>query len=180
MRRGNSCPKFMKTPEEDCFGAVVIVLLLLLACLSGCQYDPWAQGFLKKQPEESNVVGTYKVDADTLARHISVPNTKSALQISPNAEIVLSADHKASLSQVPSVSDNVCFVSGSGSWRWGRNDDYAVIDVQIERKDYQESRDKCGATYYGQLNLYGNKPPYKLHVTLGDPDGGEAVQFDKR
>lgn len=28
--------------------------------------------------------------------------------------------------------------------------------------------------------LYGNKPPYKLHYIIDDPDLGEFVQFEKQ
>jgi len=28
--------------------------------------------------------------------------------------------------------------------------------------------------------LYGKKSPYKLHITIGDPDSGDAVQFEKQ
>ena len=34
-------------------------------------------------------------------------------------------------------------------------------------------------THNGELMLYGSKPPYKLHITIGDPDAGDAMQFEK-
>ena len=166
------------------FGAAGIVFALLIGCLSGCQYDPWADGFLRKQPAERDVVGSYKVDSDTLARHISMPDGKSALQVSRNAEIALSPDHKATLSQVPDFwydgKPHLCVISGMGSWQLGKNDDYSVVSVHIERQNHRDPTDKCGDRYDGQLMLYGDKPPYKLHVTIGDPDSGDVVQFEKR
>jgi hypothetical protein len=138
------------------FGGAAIVLALLVVYLSGCQYDPWADGFLKKQAAERDGVGSYNVDSDTLARHISVPDGKSALQVSRNAEIALSADHKATFSEVPDFwydgKPRLCVISGLGSWQLGKNDIYSVVNVQIEPQDHRDATDKCGDRYYGQFD----------------------------
>ena len=151
--------------------------------LVGCQYDPWAGRFLKNQPAERVLVGTYKVDSDTLARRVSIPKSTKPLTISRDAEIVLSADHKAQFLHVPEI-DNLpaiktCVITGTGSWQFARNDNYTVVSVEIQREDYRRSVDGCEPTYHGQLMLYGKNPPYKLHITIGDPDSGDAVQFEK-
>jgi len=51
--------------------------------------------------------------------------------------------------------------------------------VQIQRNVDRPSVDGCEPTYYGQLMLYGKQSPYKLHITIGDPDSGDAMQFEK-
>jgi hypothetical protein len=148
----------------------------------GCQSDPWANSFLKGQPAENNLVGTYRVDSDTLTRRISVQETKKELSISRGAEIELLPDHKARFSQVPEIDESAretWVISGTGSWQLNRNDGYAVVNVQIQRRDYRRSVDACEPTYYGQLMLYGKKLPYKLHITIGDPDSGDALQFER-
>jgi len=151
--------------------------------LGGCQYDPWADGFLQNRPVETDLVGTYRVDADTLARRISIPwSRKTTISIERQAEITLYANHKAQFLHVPQVDDfvrQVCVINGNGSWELGRNDHYADVAVQIYRADYHQSVDGCEPTYDGVLMLYGSKPPYKLHVTIGDPDAGDAMQFEK-
>ncbi|MGB7848654.1 MAG: hypothetical protein WBL63_23780 [Candidatus Acidiferrum sp.] len=104
-----------------------------------------------------------------------------ALSISRDARIELSADRKAQFSQVSEIDEfakKTCVINGIGSWRLNRNDEYAVIDVQIQREDYRRLADGCELTYHGQLMLYGKKPPYKLHITIGDPDSGDALQFE--
>jgi hypothetical protein len=150
--------------------------------LSGCQFDPWADGFLKKPPAESDLVGTYRIDADTLSRRISFPTSASTLPIGKDAEISLTADHNVQFFRVPEfdyVTMKSCVISGAGTWRLGRNDSYVVVDVQIQRPDYRPSIDGCGAAYGEELMLYGKKPPFKLHITIGDPDSGDALQFEK-
>ena len=50
-----------------------------------------------------------------------------------------------------------------------------VIWVQVAT---EESNSRCSQTFskFGnELNLYGAKPPYRLHVTTGDPD--QATQY---
>jgi hypothetical protein len=95
---------------------------------------------------------------------------------------MLSADHKAKFSQVPEIhppAAQSCLVNGSGSGELGRNDSYSVVNVQIHKNDDRRSVDGCEPTYYGQLMLYGKQSPYKLHITIGDPDSGDAMQFEK-
>jgi hypothetical protein len=154
----------------------------LCCLLVGCQHDPWADRFVRRQPEEKDLVGTYRVDSDTLARRISVPMSTTALSTSRDSEIVLSADHKVQFLHVTEIhppAAQPCIINGSGSWELGRNDAYSVVNVQIQRNDERRSVDGCEPTYYGQLMLYGKKSPYKLHITMGDPDSGDAMQFEK-
>jgi len=149
--------------------------------LGGCQYDPWADGFLKGPAADKDLVGTYRVDSDTLTRHIPIGTTSSNLSISRAAEIVLSADHKVQFSHVPEVDDRTekpCVISGVGTWEL-LNSNYTAVFVQIQRTDYPPSGDGCGPERNQELNLYGKKPPYKLHITIGDPDTGDALQFEK-
>ena len=163
--------------------AKTISVISVLACLFGCQYDPWANRFLKSGPKDADIVGTYQLDADTLSRHISVPESKTLLSVNPSAQVVLSADHGAEFVEVPDWiydhGSSLCVISGAGSWKFGKNDDYSVIWVEIQRRNFRAGVDHCGSTYNGELFLYGKKPPYKLHITIGDPDSGDAVQLEK-
>ena len=114
--------------------------------LVGCQYDPWADRFLKNRPAETNLVGTYRVDADTLARRISIPWSSKTISIDRDAEITLYADHKAQFLHVPELdvfTRQECVISGIGLWQLGRNDHYVDVAVQIQRTDYHQSVDGC-------------------------------------
>ena len=99
--------------------AKTISVISVLACLFGCQYDPWANRFLKSGPKDADIVGTYKLDADTLSRHISVPESKTPLSVNPSAQVVLSADHGAEFVEVPDWiydhGSSLCVISGAGS-----------------------------------------------------------------
>lgn len=159
-----------------------IVTGFLCFVLFGCQYDPWADGFLTTQPPDKDIVGIYKVDSDSLRQQISIPSNLKTLSISPDAEIVLSAEHKAQFVNVPESDDadsGICVISGSGSWEPIQTGKSFVVLVRIQRNDFRKSADGCQPTYDGEINLYGNKPPHKLTVTISDPDLGEVVQFEK-
>ena len=174
----------MNLSDHQCRSATIgIVCVFMAAGLTSCQYDPWADGFLTRTPAGSDIVGTYKLDADTLARQISAPESKTPLRVSPSAHIVLSANHKAEFFEVPDWiydhGSSLCVIDGTGSWQLGKNDRYSVLNVKIDRKGFREGVDKCNSIYYGQLFFYGHKAPYKLHITIGDPDSGDAVQLEK-
>jgi hypothetical protein len=127
------------------------------------------------------VVGVYRVDSATLSRHIAVPESQTQLQVSPDAKIVILANHNLEFVSIPEFAlantPQICTITGRGVWQLGENDDYQVLNFQIQRENYRS--DACGPKYSGQLNLYGGKPPYKLHITIGDPDSGDAVQLEK-
>jgi hypothetical protein len=96
-----------------------------------------------------------------------------------SARIVLSIDHKAQFFHVPEDyrGETACSVTGRGSWRLGKNDDFSAVRASIVN---EEPNSACKGDFAYELMLYGKKPPYKLHVTIGDPDSGDAVQFEKQ
>jgi hypothetical protein len=65
------------------------------------------------------------------------------------------------------MKDNVC----------ATRDSFAVVRASIVN---EEPTSPCKGEFDYELELYGGKPPYKLHITIGDPDSGDAVQFEKR
>ncbi|HVT98423.1 MAG TPA: hypothetical protein VHE33_13030 [Acidobacteriaceae bacterium] len=125
----------------------------------------------------------YVVDQASLQRIIKAPMSGSLVRIDPSAQIILSADHKAEFSHVPAdlIDGSLCSVTGRGTWRLGKNNRYITVLVQIaDEEPNNRCKDTFTAKFAEELNLYGKKPPYKLHVTIGDPDSGDAVQFERR
>jgi hypothetical protein len=160
----------------------VLFAILIVVTLAGCQYDPWAHRFLTRQPAEQDVVGLYAVDQASLQRTIKRPMNGSMLNINPSAHIILSADHKAAFFYVPRDLDGLsCSVTGRGTWQLGRNGSYVTVWAQIaDEESNNRCKDTFTAKYAEELMLYGTNVPYKLHVTIGDPDSGDAVQFERR
>jgi len=159
-----------------------MLTLLSLVLLVGCQYDPWADKFLTVEPAEKDVAGTYVIDADSLKRTIMLPMSKNTLPLDRSARIVLSSDYKAEFVHVPEESlsegrEAGCSVTGRGSLRLSKNDNFSVVLASIVN---EEPGSPCKGNFAYELMLYGKKSPYKLHITIGDPDSGDAVQFEKQ
>ncbi len=123
--------------------------------------------------------GTYVVDADSQTRQIKLALGRGILPINKSATIVLSPDHKAEFKHVPVDYRGLdaCSVTGKGSWNIGKNDSFTVVRASITN---EERTNSCKGEFAYELDLYGKKPPYKLHITIGDPDSGNAVQFEKQ
>ena len=150
-----------------------------LLLLAGCQYDPWADGFQTHQVADNHVVGKYVIDANSQKREIKLPLSNSIFPVNKTAQIVLSADHRAEFSHVPvdHMGTKACSVTGRGSWKIGKNENFTVVRASITN---EEPASICKGEIAYELDLYGKKPPYKLHMTIGDPDSGDAVQFEKQ
>jgi len=153
--------------------------MLTFLLLVGCQHDPWANRFLTAQAADEDVAATYVIDADSQKRTIKLPLSKGSFPIDHSARIVLSSDHKAELVHVPEdyLGKGACSVTGRGSWRLGKNDSFSVVRATIVN---EEPNSPCKGDVSYELMLYGKKSPYKLHITIGDPDSGDAVQFEKQ
>src|SRR5262249_10329056 len=98
---------------------------------------PWAEGFLTVQPAENDVAGTYVIDANSQKRTIKLPQKNSALHIDHSAQVILSTDHKAEFFRVPEEyrGEAACSVTGRGSWRLGKNDNFSVVRASIVNED---------------------------------------------
>jgi hypothetical protein len=155
------------------------ILILAIALLGGCQYDPWAGRFLTMQPSPKDLSGTYLIDSDSQKRAIKFGLHNAIFPVDHSARIVLSPDHEAEFIHVPELfqGEVPCSVTGRGSWQLEKFDSYFVVWARIN--DNEEASSCKGDTAY-EVMLYGRKPPYKLHITIGDPDSGDAVQFEKQ
>jgi len=161
----------------------LLTAILLSAVCTSCQYDPWAGGFATKEPSRQDVVGTYRVDSDSLQQKF-INNDLKTLTLRPTAAITLNADGTARFVDVPFYWPSIkvqCFYSHPGSWSLARIDGYWKVEVVIKVHPADSSHCPPGqSNEFGEaFDLYGDKPPYKLHLTLGDPDTGDAVQFEK-
>jgi len=135
-----------------------------------------------RQPAEQDVVGFYSVDQASLQRANKLSRTELPIKIEPSAHIRLLADHKAEFADVPGDLDSLnCSITGRGTWRLGKNDNFIIVVAQIvDEEPNSRCKGTITANFGNELFLYGDKPPYRLHLTIGDPDSGNAVQFERR
>ena len=125
-------------------------------------------------------IATGERDADSQRREIRFGS--DTFPINKTASIVLSPDHKAAFYRVPEDYFDrgfkaACSITGNGSWSIGKNDNFTVVIASITNA---EPNSPCKGEFAYELFVYGKEPPYRLHITIGDPDSGDAIQFEKR
>lgn len=155
--------------------------------ITGCQFDPHADLYATCEPEEGDIPGTYAIDWPSLPPEESVNMPEISADIRANgtfsATNIPPAGAEAGDGFVASL------VSGDGQWgkeRRGildpRQQTIWGIFLQTPEQAEFASRWKEGEaltdfpkTKFLGASLIGQKPPYGLMFTLGDPDMGHAI-----
>ena len=151
------------------------LVIAALPLMVACQYDPYTAVFTSTRPEPSALVGTYTPTARTMAmiKRTGYPPAES--------QIVLRADGTFLLERVPDwwLTDfgkpAGGFDSGSGKWSVTRSQEWWAIELDFNSIQLHSKPDLHGLVTYAML--VGQAPPYLLHLTIGDPDVGKAMQF---
>ena len=73
------------------------------------------------------------------------------------------------------------FDSGSGTWTLDNRDTGLATHwgIALDFDDVQgfSSPVHRNGFVYHMLDLKSQRPPYRIHVTIGDADGGDALEF---
>lgn len=171
-----------------------LFLLIAIWLVSGCQHDPYADWFIKQQVSDEAILGTYVVTDDTI-RHFATKKFSfvhgETIQVGRDAKIVVTGDHKIYFSSVPldALNDQVCVLSGDGVWELAKNDDFTIVQVSLGKSYAGRKMPGCPDGEFGfQLNLFDDSLLHwrshreypVLHLTVGDPDSGDALQFQRQ
>ena len=149
-----------------------LVLLLSLVTVAGCDRE------FTKKPTATNLAGTY-----LLGKHSEtfLLRRKGYAKI-PASEIRLGADYGIVILNLPDCATNGFgkasgeFLRGEGRWKlekavpgWGLT--LTINDGGSLRR----------GVYAGPwLGVRGRSAPYRLEVTIGDPDSGETLLYEKK
>jgi hypothetical protein len=157
---------------------VLLCFAAFLACVS-CRYDPYADLYTTQKPLSQDIVGRYKLVRQTVTRD----GLPALGERRPTVELL--ADGKFIAINLPPpaapVRDASFFgrlLSASGNWRI---DSVGGVDNGIGRE----------LTHWGvyleasnadiePAGLMGANPPYGLIFTVGDPDAGQAMVFERQ
>lgn len=144
--------------------------------LVGCQYNPFAHEFTTAKPKEPELVGRYVPDRETTERL----RTSLAVTVSPEAALAINADHTFHATALPKcwIDQDFDCAQGTetwtGTWSLRRNQEWWAVQLHIKSRNGQP-------TSYGMpAMLRGETPPYLVHLTIGDPDSGDALAFERR
>lgn len=153
-----------------------IALAAALALLLRCQYDPFAHEFTKGEPRRGAVVGEYRPDRETTERLASALR----ISVSPAARFVLGQDGTFVASELPRcwIEQSFDCAPGTETWAgtWSLRGDGQWWSVQL----HVTSRNGQAISYGIPVMLRGEEPPYLLHLTIGDPDAGNALAFERQ
>jgi hypothetical protein len=73
------------------------------------------------------------------------------------------------------------FDSASGTWKLAlKQNQWWALRVTFPPESPLASNGKRAVTFTTTVSLIGEKPPYTLHLTIGDPDEGNAMQFVRK
>jgi hypothetical protein len=151
-----------------CSVAAILVVCFLLA---GCpMVDLKELRFTRRQPAETEIVGTWRATAET-AKEI---RDRGGYPIAEH-EFVFRADHTFSMRNMPDWwrdgSGNSHGQLESGEGRWELHADDNVWEIWTIRLRFP-----AGLT---SVNLYRQRPPYLIFVRVGDPNNGDAMFFER-
>jgi len=150
------------------------LLIFAILILMSCQYAPYADDETTKKPIWNDVIGAYKFEKQTVTNDLSDYTTSKSI-ITLNTDSTFKA---VSLPNFSGTSDfyyqgnisakgrwNIEIVGGVSKWKgtesvWGLQLTSLIPNLQ-------------------SMSFMGDKPPYKLLVTYGDPDGGAVMIFSK-
>jgi hypothetical protein len=176
--------------------AACIVCSLLVGCAGLSGLSPFAYphfwDYTRRQPKEPELVGSYKIRK--LSRASFVP---ASFRPSKDVWMVLNADHTAVLSGIPAFDGfgdvMLCAFSGPATWTtYARTSDWWVdlrsklqkgsgrLEPSGKRADSVLPKLDCGANWNQPLLVLGQHAPYRLYLTVGDPDEDVGIEFQKQ
>ena len=153
-----------------CFSGLVLLL--------GCQYDPYAHTFTTEKPQTNDVVGRYVLNGQTI-----VSGGLSAMQ-GRNCFVELAADGTFVATNVPPfvfgappITSLSSLVSGAGTWRL---ESVGGVDSGTGNiKTHWGVRLESQPIQFDAPGFTGDKPPYGLIFTIGDPDSGTVMILER-
>jgi len=151
----------------------IILILALMLLAPGCQYDPYAHLLTTVRPEPSEVVGRYTLVKQTVtAGDLAAMSDRLCV-------VELRADGTFSASDVPQYAPGLpgasflsTLVSAPGSWHV---ESVGSVDDGWSAKNIWGVHLDSGSVRLQSAGLTGQKAPYGMIFTLGDPDSGQAM-----
>lgn len=147
---------------------------ILLVLLWSCQYDPHAHLYTTSPPEEGSIPGVYTLARYDLAANIPIEHHNVKLTLFPDGKFTATNIPPWTLSG-PDSNFFSTLLSGHGKWELGT---LGTLDPGAKKIWGIYLRDE--EDRFHPANLSGDKAPYGLIFTLGDPDMGDAVILRKQ
>jgi len=143
---------------------------IISSAVLSCQYDPFAHEFAKTEPGSTDLPGEYVLDDESIAML-----SRSYDVAAPPARLTLNLDGSFRVTSVPSCwrASGSCETTEDAEGRWAvaRKQTWWAVQLRCSKIDGRRT------DYSLPAMLRGDGPPFILHLTVGDPDTGEALAF---
>jgi len=150
------------------------MILLILLCIR-CQYAPYAEDETIREPRRNDVLGTYKFEKETITGNLKHDLTS-------RSALILNSDGTFEAVYLPNFSGTFDFnyqgnISAKGTWK---------IQTVGSVSQWKGTASVWGLQLTSlpenlqSMSFMGDKPPYKLLVIYGDPDGGAVMILEKK
>ena len=155
-------------------------LFPFLLILAGCQRDPYTVVYSTKRPSTNDLIGVYTADTNTLAfiakeGHYSVASPSITLMGDGTIVITNIPDWWLTSFGAPRGG----FDSGLGTWTIQKLQEWWGLSVGFPDTTQFASLSNKPSGMNTEMMLVGERPPYKIHLIVGDPDDGKGMQFEK-
>ncbi len=147
-------------------------------CLVGCQHDPHIATFTTNQPNPDDLVGTYVPDpatAEFIARKGRYPQLPASITLGAGGALAITNIPDWWLAEFGKPGGG--FDTGRGTWSVDQHQRWWAVGVHFQSTEQFASRQHRAESFGTSFMLVGELPPYKLHLTIGDPDEGRAMLF---
>jgi hypothetical protein len=161
----------MNTPHMR---ALLIVSSVM--CVAGCQHDPHAHRYATEKPPLRELVGTYVLKSETLLQSDLAELSGRACIVELHVDGTFRAEN-VPLRELKSAGPGFFGKLRSGSGKW-RVDPVGTVDNGWQVKTvwgvYLDSPAR-----FTPAHIAGQRPPYSLIFSLGDPDSGEVLVLER-
>ena len=150
-----------------------MLFAFFLFALAGCQYDPHGDIYTTTEPKVEDIVGTYVLDRFDLPMDTS--------KIHCDVTVDLHVDGSFNATNIPpwgigEVHTNFFSLLSSGNGKWEKS----ALGTLDGSKRIWGAYLRTPDNRFHPVDFTGDKPPYGLIFTLGDPDSGNAVLLKKK
>jgi hypothetical protein len=164
---------------------------------TGCQYDPYTWTFTRREPKAADLVGRYVPTDETVAmltNRMHYTHATTWIDLKQDGRFDAHAIPDCWMNSFGAPSNQ--FDHGQGNWHAEKHQDWWAVELEFDNalgitgvRDWTiliteadgsvTSKSGKASGFVTYAMLVGQRAPYTLHLTVGDPDSGIALQYRK-
>jgi hypothetical protein len=159
---------------------VLILTFLMATIFAGCQYDPYAHKYTTEEPRNSDLIGTYIIENQTVDLQIKDFKDSTGKTVAPKIEIL--QDGKYKVENLPYFKGFDPIFSGliTTEGTWDKTIVGGIGDGNGNIKKHWGMRLNGLQIEIQNAGLMNKNSPYKIIFGFGDPDAGDVMIFKRK